>query len=66
MRKKISVFSAEIQCFEEEMHFQASMHQNEKTLKSAIGQKGPHPPYSSYKQAARKQLTTKKGEKGEE
>ena len=55
-----------LQCFEEEMHFQASMHQNEKPLKSAIGQKGPHPPYSSSKQAAQKQLTTKKGEKGEE
>ena len=53
-----------IQCFEEEMHFQASMHQNEKTLKSAIGQKGPHPPYSSLKQAAQKQLTTKKKREG--
>ena len=40
----------------------ASMHQTEKPLKSAIGQKGPHPPYSSLKQAAQKQLTTKKKE----
>ena len=35
-----------------------------KTLKSAIGQKGPHPPYSSSKQAAQKQLTTKKRREG--
>ena len=57
-------YPRQIQCFEEEM--QASKHQNEKPLKSAIGQKGPHPPYSSSKQAAQKQLTTKKREKGEE
>ena len=28
--------SENVRCFEEEMHFQASMHQTEKTLKSAI------------------------------
>ena len=61
-----NICSKTLQCFEEKMHFQASMHQTEKPLKSAIGQKGPHPPNSSSKQAAQKQLTTKKGEKGDE
>ena len=53
-----------IQCFVEKMNFQASMHQTEKTLKYAIRQKGPHPPNSSLKQAAQKQLTTKKRREG--
>ena len=53
-----------VQCFVEKMNFQASMHQTEKTLKYAIRQKGPHPPNSSLKQAAQKQLTTKKRKEG--
>ena len=53
-----------VQCFVENMNFQASMHQTEKTLKYAIRQKGPHPPNSSLKQAAQKQLTTKKRREG--
>ena len=54
----------DVQCFVEKMNFQASMHQTEKTLKYAIRQKGPHPPNSSLKQAAQKQLTTKKRREG--
>ena len=53
-----------LQCFVEKVNFQASMHQTEKTLKYAIRQKGPHPPNSSLKQAAQKQLTTKKRREG--
>ena len=61
-----AICSNGLRFFEEEMRFQASMHQTEKNLKSAIGQKGPHPPFSSLKQAGQKQLTTKKRGKGEE
>jgi len=43
------------------MNFQASIHKTEKNYKSALTQKRPHPPYSSLRQAAQQQLTTKKG-----
>jgi len=46
------------------MKFQASMHQTEKTLKSALRQNRPYPPYSFFRHTAQKQLTNKKKEGG--
>ena len=37
------------------------MHQTEKTLKSALRQNRPYPPFSSLRHTAQKQLTNKKG-----
>ena len=36
------------------MNYQASMHQTEKTLKSALRQNRPYPPHSSLRQVAQK------------